>query len=254
MKISRLRALALVLLIPLPAPIAGAQGIEEYRAKMDKWVQTQQIRSEEEFEWEADRETLRATRDLLRDEKKALEVEIQELEASNVESDDERRELLLERADHERAAAALKDRIHSMEARVMALSEEFPAPLQSRLEPLLVQIPDDPETTRVPVGQRLLSVLGVLAQAEKFNGNATFAGEIRDVGDQKVQVRTLYWGLGQSFYVDTQGEVAGVGRPGPAGWEFEDDSELADRAAMLIDIYEGNVDTIEFVELPVEIR
>ena len=254
MNIHTIMALALAILVPLPAATAGARDIDEYRAKMDKWVETQQIRSEEEFEWEADREILRATRDLLRDEKKALEAEIEELEASKLGSDDERRELLLERGDYQQAGTALAERIQSMEARVIALSQEFPDPLQRKLAPLLVQIPDDPDTTRVPVGQRLLSVLGVLAQAEKFNGNATFAGEIRKIGDQKVQVRTLYWGLGQSFYVDTQGEIAGIGRPGPEGWEFYDDPELAERTAMFLDIYEGNVDTIEFVELPVEIR
>lgn len=73
-------------------------------------------------------------------------------------------------------------------------------------------------------------------------------------GDQKVQVRTLYWGLGQAVYVDAQGEVAGVGRPGAEGWEFTDDPELVDRARKLLDVYEGNVDLIEFVELPVEVR
>jgi hypothetical protein len=100
-----------------------------------------------------------------------------------------------------------------------------------------------------------MSVLGVLAQAEKFNGTATFVGETRAVGgDQKVQVRTLYSGLAQAVYVDSQGETAGIGRPGSDGWEFTDDPDLADDAARFLDIYEGNVDAIEFVELPIEIR
>jgi hypothetical protein len=95
----------------------------------------------------------------------------------------------------------------------------------------------------------------VLAQAEKFNGTATFVGETRAVGgDQKVQVRTLYSGLAQAVYVDSHGETAGIGRPGAEGWEFTVDPELADDAERLLDIYEGNVDAIEFVRLPVEIR
>jgi hypothetical protein len=127
--------------------------------------------------------------------------------------------------------------------------------LQKKLELLLVQIPDDPENTRLPLGQRLMNVLGVLAQAEKFNGTATFLGETRAVnGEQKVQVRTLYWGLGQAIYVDARGETAGIGRPGPDGWEFSNEAGLADDAKLLLDIYEGNVDVIEFVKLPVEIR
>ena len=102
----------------------------------------------------------------------------------------------------------------------------------------------------------MMNVLGVLAQAEKWNGTATFVGETRAVGDsgQKMQVRTLYWGLGQAFYVDAQGETAGIGRPGPEGWEFTNQPALAGDTELLLDIYEGNVDRIDFVGLPVEIR
>jgi hypothetical protein len=101
-----------------------------------------------------------------------------------------------------------------------------------------------------------MNVLGVLAQAEKWNSTATFVGETRAVGegDQKVQVRTLYWGLGQAIYVDTQGKVAGIGRPTPEGWQFVDDASLAEDAALFLDIYEGNVDTIAFVPVPVELE
>ena len=63
---------------------AGAAGagadVEGFRTQMEKWVETQQIISEEQSDWEMDRQTLRATRDLLRDEKKTLEAEIAELQ------------------------------------------------------------------------------------------------------------------------------------------------------------------------------
>ena len=108
--------------------------------------------------------------------------------------------------------------------------------------------------TKVPLGARLMNVLGVLAQAEKFDSTATFVGETRQVGDEKLQVRTLYWGLAQAIYVDAQGRTAGIGRPGPNGWEFTNDPDLASDARHLLDIYEGNVDTIEFVRFPVEAR
>jgi hypothetical protein len=127
--------------------------------------------------------------------------------------------------------------------------------LRRKLEPLLVQIPEDPQAVDAQLGQRLMNVLGVLAQAEKFNGAATFVGETRSVkGEQKVQVRTLYWGLGQAIYVDARGEIAGIGRPDAEGWAFSEEPKLAEDAARLLDIYEGNVDAIEFVSLPVEVR
>jgi hypothetical protein len=248
--------LALASLILCGARVATAQTkVDVFRAKTEQWVETRQLISQEETEWEKERETLRATRELLEQQREALAAEIAELEESNTASDDERRDLLLERGDYQRAGRALEERISTLEEEVLDLAPRLPEPLQEKLELLLVQIPTDPEKAAPPLGQRLMSVLGVLAQAEKFNGTATFVGETRAVGgNQKVQVRTLYSGLAQAVYVDAQGETAGIGRPGPEGWEFTDDPELADDAKRFLDIYEGNVDAIEFVRLPIEIR
>lgn len=253
---SALRGASCFALLALLVTFAGRAGaVGDFRAKIEKWVETRQILSQEKADWEVEQETLRATRDLLSDEKKALQAEIAELTETATSADEERRDLLLDRGAHQRAAGVLEARIAGMEGESRALMSRLPAPLQERLEPLRVQIPDDPETTRVALGQRLMNVLGVLAQAEKWNDTASFVAETREVeGGQKIQVRTLYWGLGQAIYVDAQAQTAGTGRPGPAGWEFEDDPDLAGRAALLLDIYEGNVDTIEFVPLPLEVQ
>jgi hypothetical protein len=247
---------ALMMLIAVAAmPAWAEENVDHFRARMEKWVETRQIISEEESNWEVEREILRASRDLLRQQKDALAAEIQELEESNTVADEERRDLLLRRGELQRSSRALAEQIGVMEEEVLALAPRLPEPLQKKLEPLLVQIPEDPETTKLRLGQRLVNVLGVLAQAEKFNGTATFVGETRAVnGNQRVQVRTLYWGLGQAIYVDAQGETAGIGRPGAEGWEFSNEPKLAGNAKLILDIYEGNVDVIEFVKLPVEIR
>ncbi len=257
----RLVALGLLVLsaaLAAPRPASAQESVGDFRAKLSKWVDTQQLISQEQNEWEVEREELKATRDLLAQQKQILELEIKELEESNTQADDERRDLLLERGGYQRAANTLEEQLRAMEEGVLAVAPTLPQPLQDKLELLLVQIPEDPERAKLPLGQRLVNVLGVLAQTEKFNGTATFVGETRAVkGDKKVQIRTLYWGLGQAIYVDAQGEVAGVGRPAPEGggsWEFVDDPDLVDEARLLLDIYEGNVDTIEFVRMPVEIR
>jgi hypothetical protein len=234
---------------------SASAGVTELRTKLEKWVETSQILSEERSEWEAEREILKGTQKLLRQQKESLEAEIAELEASNTATDEERRDLLLRRGEYQRAGRTLDDEIRLMEQGVLALAPRLPEPLHRNLEPLLVQIPEDPETTRLQLGQRLMNVLGVLAQVEKWAGTATLVGETRAIdGGPKVHVRTLYWGLAQAIYVDSQGQTAGFGRPGPDGWAFAASPELVEPAAQLLDIYEGNVDVIDFVSLPVEIR
>ena len=235
--------------------LAEAQSAAAFRTKTEKWIETRQLISKEESDWAVEREDLIATRNLLRQQKEALVVEVAELEASSSSADEERRDLLLARGASLQSAQALQQEIRGMEEEILRLAVQLPEPLQKKLEPLLVQIPEDPEQSNQKLGQRLMNVLGVLAQTEKWNGTATFVGETRAVrGDQKVAIRTLYWGLGQAFYVDAQGETAGWGRPGPNGWVFVEDESFAGDAQQLLDIYEGNVDEIEFVDLPVEIE
>lgn len=241
--------------VAMVQPAFAEADLDGFRSKVEKWVETRQVISKENTDWEADRQSLRATRDLLQQEKKALGVEVAELSESSTAADDERRGLLEEREAYQQSSAALEAQIREMEEEVLALAPLLPEPLQKKLEVLLVQIPEEAPTGDSKLGQRLMSVLGVLAQAEKWNATATFVGETRAVdGDQQVAIRTLYWGLGHAIYVDAQGENAGVGLPSEQGWRFEAAPDLVDEADLLLDIYEGNVDDIEFVELPVTVR
>jgi len=247
--------LAASVLVLLALPAGGADTpADAFRTKIEKWVETRQLVSQEKSEWDAEQESLRATRDLLKQQKQALAAEIAALQETSTVADEEREDLLIRRDEAQRSAATLQAEIRAMEEAVLALAPRLPDPLREKLELLLVQIPDDPETTRLGLGARLMNVLGVLAQAEKFNDTATFVGETRPVDGQQLQVRTLYWGLGQAFYVDSQGRTAGVGHPGADGWQFTNEPELADDAELLLDIYEGNVDVIEFVPLPVQLH
>lgn len=253
--IKTMTLLALPMTALLPQSSAGEGAADGFRARMEKWVEARALLSKERSDWIGDRQYLESTRNLLRAERNALREEVKGLEESHTGADQERRDLLLARGDYQRLSATLEGEVADLEAQVLALVPRLPQPLQRRLEPLLVQIPEDPELTKAPLGQRMMNVLGVLAQAEKWNSTATFVAETRAVsGDQKVQVRTLYWGFGQAIYVDAQGKTAGIGRPGDAGWEFVDDPSLVAEAELLLDIYEGNVDTIAFVPVPVEIR
>ena len=235
---------------------SASESAASFRAKMEKWVQTRQILSEETADWLLEKESLQATRDFLRRERDDLRAEIAEFEAAGATADDERRELLAQRSEYQASAERMKESVEILEREVLEIAPQLPEPLQNRLDLLLVQIPEDPEKSDASLGSRLMNVLGVLAQTEKWNSTATLIGETRAIGesDQKVQMRSLYWGLGQVVYVDILGEVAGVGRPTKTGWEFVEDRSLASDAKMLLDIYEGNVDTISFIPVPVDLR
>lgn len=236
------------------APLWGLNEAAAAKAKLAKWVETRQIISEEKADWQVDEDFLKSTRELLEEQVKTLEEQVTELKESTTESDEKRRELLVERAKLQRADTAVADQIAALESQIKKLAARFPEPLQDKLDPLIVRIPENPKETSLPLGQRLINVLGILGQAEKFNSTANFYGETRKVGDQRVSVKTLYWGLAFAVYVDSQGKTSGFGRPGPDGWVWTEDNAIAADAKLFIDMYEDNVDTIEFVQLPINIQ
>lgn len=235
---------------------AASVSAEGVRAKVEKWAEASRVASKESAEWRVEKETLRATRDLLKQQRAALKEEIEALSSSDAGASEERQALSAQSQSYEEKEKILAEQISGMEGEVRALVPSLPAPLVEKLEALLIQIPEDPATARAAASSRLMNVLGVLSQAEKFNSTASIVGETRAMGDgdRKVSVRTLYWGLGQAVYVDAEGQVAGFGRPGEEGWVFTEDPAITERAALLLDIYEGNTDAIEFINLPTEIR
>ncbi|WP_309399580.1 DUF3450 family protein [Cerasicoccus maritimus] len=248
-------AIALTTCFAAFAPAHAEQNaVAEAKSTLTKWVETRQLISEEKADWKVEQEFLTSTQELLQEQAATLEEQVKELEDSTTEADEKRNELLLERAGHQRAGTALAAQIKGMEVEVKQLVKQFPEPLQDKLEPLIIRIPDNPEESEIPLGQRLVNILGILAQAEKFNSTANFYGETREVGGQKISVLTLYWGMSFAVYVDTQGKVAGFGKPGPDGWVWEENNAIAPDAKRFIDMYEGNIENIEFVQLPIEIK
>ena len=52
-------------------------------------------------------------------------------------------------------------------------------------------------------------------------------------------VEAVYLGLGSAYFVNDGGDLAGVGSPGPNGWEWNNQPELASRVREVIRIYKN---------------
>lgn len=226
----------------------------ETKAKLTKWVETRQLIAEEVNEWEVEKEFLTATRDLLQEQAKSLNEKIGELQANTTQADKVRSDLAVERGNLQRANEGLETQIASMETQIKELIKLFPEPLKKKLDKLIVRIPEDPSKSSLSIGQRLITVLGILSQAEKFNSSPSIEKETRKVGNDEILVSTIYWGFAFAVFVDTNGKIAGVGHPGSDGWVWEERNDLATEIKGFVDMYEGNVDVIEFVQLPISIK
>ena len=228
--------------------------IDTIRDTLEQWVETQQIISETKSDWALEKSILLDSEKLLSSELERLNQAIKDLDATATAADEERTILAAEKELLAEASAIVEANVGVLETQVKTIVKTFPEPLVDNIKPLIRRLPKDPNTTKSTLGERVQNIVGILSQADKFNGSITQTSESREVdGGRVIEVRTLYWGLGGAFYVDTAGEYAGVGFPGADGWEWPKIDGAGPQIKRLLGVYEGSED-IQFVEVPASIK
>lgn len=235
-------------------PLAAQDSIKDTRNVLDKWVETRQIISEEQANWKVEKSILGDTVKLLSSEVERLDAALADLESSATAADEERTTLAAEKEKLTAASSVVEANIGELETQLKRVIKSLPAPLIDKIKPLIRRLPDDPAKTDLSLGERVQNIVGILSQADKFNTTITQTSESRDIGGGKtVEVRTLYWGLAMAYYVDASEQYAGIGIPGPDGWEWPRVDDAGDEIKELIDVYEGSED-INFVIVPARIK
>ncbi len=227
--------------------------LEETRLTMGKWIETQQIISKERNEWQQGREILVSRIDLVKREVASLEEKIQQAQ-TGIEDAGKKRALFVDENEqlkvdgHELFAA-----LAVIEAEVQRLLKALPEPVRLKLQPLALRIPVDPLTSKVSAAERFQNVLGILNEVNKANSEITVSYEVRELANGKPsEVRALYVGLGQAYYVSASGE-AGIGLPTSGGWTWKPSNEVAKDVFTALEILQGK-HTPAFVPLPVKIQ
>lgn len=232
----------------------GADKISGTRDVLEEWVETRQIISEEKANWQMEQSILSDTVSLLTNEVARLDAALKELEDSATAADADRAKFTEERDLLTAASAVVEGNIGALETQMKAIVKTLPEPLVNTIKPLVRRLPDDPENTKLSLGERVQNIVGILSQADKFNTTVTQTSESREIdGGKTVEVRTLYWGLATAYYVDASGQYAGVGYPTPEGWEWPRIDSAGAAIKRLIDVYEGS-EAIQFVPVPASIK
>ena len=116
----------------------------------------------------------------------------------------------------------MKVRIVALEKKLRPLLKMFPDPLKEKLKPILARFPEDSDKSTASLAERLQNVLGLTDQANAFNSAITSVKELRTFPDgTRAEVTTVYLGLAQAYYTNSEGTLAGVGHPGPDGWVWK---------------------------------
>ena len=231
-----------------------ASRLSETRTALEKWVETKQLISTTRSDWQTDRETIEQTIKLFERELSGLEEQFGTLSTNNVLAEKERAEaeaLLKESND---GLAPVQEFATTFEAQLRQLTARLPHPLQDILKPMLARLPEDAATTKMKVTERVQAIVAVLNELDKFNNSVSLFSERRtNAAGNEVSVETVYVGLAAAYFVNEAGDFAGVGVPGPAGWEWSAKPEIAARVREVIRIYR-NERPARFVNLPAVIR
>jgi septal ring factor EnvC (AmiA/AmiB activator) len=228
--------------------------VDKTRAALEKWVETRRIISQEKRDFELGREMLTERIELVQREIESLRGKIGEAEKSITEADKKRAELLEENEKLKEASASLSGTVIKLEARTREFLKRLPDPIRERVKPLSQRFPENPDETKLSLGERFQNIVGVLNEVNKFNREITVTSEVRKLPDgTSAEVTALYIGIGQAYYVNGKGDVAGIGTASPEGWVWTPANKAAAGIAKAIAILK-NETAAAFVQLPVEIQ
>ena len=238
-----------------PAPSAGSLG--EARSALGKWVETRQILSREEKEWQQGREILESRIQIVRNEIAQLREKMGEVRQDGSKEAADRSRLAGDKDEIRRTTTVLAEQVGDLESKVRRLSGALPPSLREKVQPLLDRMPAEGAGAGTPgsvtLAERFQNVLGILNEMNRINSEITVATEIRPLSDGRPsEVKTVYIGLGTAYFVSARGE-AGIGHPSESGWVWQPANELAPAVNEVLEIL-GNRISPRFVPLPADIQ
>ncbi|MBN1830781.1 MAG: DUF3450 family protein [Deltaproteobacteria bacterium] len=234
-------------------PVDENTEIGPLRDVLEKWVETKQLISSEKQKWQNQKEVLTDRTRLLESQVQDLDRKIKETREAIEKTGEKREELSAKYKQLESAGSLLRERIALLEAKTLRLLSQLPNPVQEQVEPLSQEIPADPERTELPLSTRYQNLIGVLNYVNKFNNAVTVTTEVRELnGNQTVEVKVMYLGLGQAYFSNDTATVGGVGHPTTNGWKWERRDNIAPAVSSAIAMY-NNEKPADYVALPVEI-
>lgn len=237
------------------AEAANRQLIESTRAALEEWVDVRREISEETADWNSQQDILSNQIELLKVEIAQYEEEIARAAEETTAAEQGQAQLQDERQQIARNIDVVEEALPQLEAAIRELQPFFPVHLTETetMRQLSGQLPQERETNR-PVGDRTVVVLGILGEIHKFNNTVTLQTILRQFGDQNLNLRVMYLGTAQAYFVSDDGSQAGRYMPAAGGWEWIDDPDLATDIERSVRFYRGDATVApEYIGLPVEL-
>ncbi|WP_170266939.1 DUF3450 family protein [Brevifollis gellanilyticus] len=246
---------------PAPAPqgqspaAAASTAMDETRSLLQQWAATQRLISSERTEWETGKAMLEGRIQLLKASIEETEKKIAEAKTKLDDAKKRTTEAETEKAQIKEASDALIASAPELEKGVKNLFTRVPGVVQEKVKVLHDRIPKEgADTKNITAAERFQNVLGILNELNKANNELNSLPEIHDLGNgKKAEVKVVYVGLGQGYFVNSNGDVGGLGLPSETGWVWNTDPAIAPKMRELVEVMKKAV-APKLVELPAQIQ
>lgn len=235
---------ALLATSPLAAQSGNQERIEQTQQAVTDYVFLRQQIAEKKSEWRVYEDVTQRRIDFFQSEIEQLRAEMaaaqSEISSAQETIDAKKQEIAQLKA----ANNVVLDAAPALEARVRAIAEYLPSPLQTKLRTLLSQLGQPRQAA-----QRMAIVIGALNEIDKFNSEWILDG----TQVNNISVDVLYMGLSMAFYADERGTVGGILKPAKGEWQRVEYDNLAPNISTLIKYYQGEIKPTVFSPLPLEV-
>ena len=249
-------SLALALAPCLTAQELSVSPTQELRTSVQEWIETMRKIQQEENDWSRDQEVLKNYQEGLEKEISDLKQQIHDVKTRKAGADLETHKQSTQRDLYATTKDELALIVRQLEEKLEKQLPLFPPPLLA--EPKVAQGIEDlnrdlklpPEKRNEGVSKRLLNLINLLTEAEKFQQTVHLRPELRKNSDgREFNMQVVYFGLACAYAVNEDGNFALVGRPSASGWNFEERIELAPDIKQLVAATVGDKDAA-FINLP----
>lgn len=247
-------ALCLMMGTAATAQKSPDERIDLARSFLAQLSDSQRLLSKERTDWAIEKDMLQGRIDLVAKQIEVLQGKIAETGKSMKGAIATTKELEGKLARISEVKKVLGGRIGRHEQRVLELLPRLPSPISEKLKSVSQLIPTTPEEEKkIELGPRYLNVIGVLNRVNKFNTEIHLSNEVRTLShDRTTSVNVLYVGIGQGYYVNAKGNVAGYGTSTLGGWKWEPANDSGQEILDAIGIF-NNEKAARFVRLPIRV-
>ncbi|MEM7430659.1 MAG: DUF3450 family protein [Pseudomonadota bacterium] len=187
---------------------------------IEQWNSLERQNATLEARWRERQSLLQLQLELLERERQSLREFITTRRTSSDEVDQKRVQLAEDQVTYEANQESLEEALVGAEGALQSMLPRLPPPLQDMWRVEFNKTSDDDSATP---SQRLQSVVTMLSAAIEFDGRVTVHNAMMvDAEDNSVEVRQLYLGLAQGWYVSSDQRLVGYGRAGPDAWQWSD--------------------------------